>query len=151
MPRTIKIFPSVLLMLAASLVAFTQNVPEHSLYQRLGGYDAIASITDVFLGRMRADPRFNRFAGGRSADSRKRARQLTVDLLCQLSGGPCSYIGRPLKAAHSGLGVTVADWGAFLDHVAAALDQQKIPAAEKQEFLALFSSMKVEIVEAGGD
>ena len=140
---------AVVLALGLSVTAFTQNAPDRSLYQRLGGYDVIASITDAFLGRMRGDPRFNRFAGGRSLDSRTRARQLSVDLLCELSGGPCTYIGRPLQAAHSGLGVTAADWDAFIGHVAASLDQLKIPAPEKQEFLALFSKMKMEIVERG--
>ena len=134
MLRRINIFPgllpSVLLVLAVSLAASAQNPPQRSLYQRLGGYDAIASITDAFL-------------------ARTRARQLSVDLLCELSGGPCTYIGRPLQAAHSGLGVTAADWDAFIGHVAASLDQLKIPAPEKQEFLALFSKMKMEIVERG--
>jgi hemoglobin len=143
--------PSVLLACALSLGALAQNSPNRSLYQRLGGYDVIASITDAFLSRMRADPRFGRFAGGRSLDSRARARQLTVDMLCQLSGGPCTYIGRPLKAAHSGLGVTAADWDAFIVHVAASLDQLKIAAPEKQEFLTLFSRMKMDIVETGGN
>ena len=154
MLRRINIFPgllpSVLLVLAVSLAASAQNTPQRSLYQRLGGYDAIASITDAFLARMRADPRFSRFAGGRSLDSRTRARQLSVDLLCELSGGPCTYIGRSMKAAHSGLGVTAADWDAFIGHVAASLDQLKIPGPEKQEFLALFSKMKVDIVEGSG-
>ena len=140
---------AVVVALALSVAAFAQNPPQRSLYQRLGGYDVIASITDAFLGRMRADPRFNRFAGGRSLDSRNRARQLSVDLLCQMAGGPCSYIGRPMKAAHAGLAITDADWEGLIQHVAASLDQLKIPAPEKQEFLALFSKMKMEIVEAG--
>ena len=142
--------PTAVLSLVLSLTASAQNAPSRSLYQRIGGYDVIASITDTFLSRMRADARFSRFAGGRSLDSRTRARQLSVDLLCEMAGGPCSYIGRPMKAAHSGLGVTAADWDALVGHVAASLDQLKIPAQEKQEFLALLSEMKTEIVEAGG-
>ena len=140
---------AVVVALVLTVTASAQNAPARSLYQRIGGYDAIASITDTFLARMRADSRFNRFAGGRSLDSRNRARQLSVDLLCEMAGGPCTYIGRPMKAAHSGLGVTAADWDALVAHVAASLDQLKIPAPEKQEFLVLFSKMKMDIVEAG--
>jgi hemoglobin len=135
--------------IALGATALAQDRPEPSLYQRIGGYDAIASITDDFLGRMRSDPRFNRFAGGRSLDSRTRARQLTVDLLCQLAGGPCTYIGRPMKAAHAGLAIAEADWEAFLGHIRASLDQRKVPAKEKEEFLALFLNLKKDIVEAG--
>ncbi len=117
------------------------------LYQRLGGYDVIAAVTDDFLGRMRADPRFSRFAGGRSLDSRTRARQLTVDLLCQLAGGPCTYIGRPMQSAHAGLAITATDWDALMQHVAASVDQRKVPAKEREEFLALFAKLKMDIVE----
>ena len=154
-PRTTRtcsrLLPSAIFALALSLAASAQNAPERSLYQRLGGYDVIASVTDDFLGRLRGDPRFTRFAGGRSLDSRTRARQLSVDLLCELAGGPCTYVGRPMRAAHSGLGVTAADWDALIAHVAASLDQRKIPAKEKQEFLTLFSNLKNDIVEAGGN
>ena len=146
-----RLLPSVLLAIALPLAVSAQNAPARSLYQRLGGYDVIASITDAFLARMRADPRFSRFAGGRSLDSRTRARQLSVDLLCEMAGGPCTYIGRHMKAAHAGLGVTASDWDALVEHVAASLDQLKIPAQEKQEFLALFSGMKMDIVEAGSN
>lgn len=121
-----------------------------SLYQRLGGYDVIASITEDYMARMAADPHFSRFAGGRSLENRARARQLSVELLCQLAGGPCTYIGRPMKPSHEGLGITKADWEGMLEHIVAALDQRKIPAKEKQEFLKLFSKMKMEIIEAGG-
>jgi hemoglobin len=140
-----------LLAITLSAVAAAQNSGTPSLYQRIGGYDVIAAITDDFLGRMRADARFSRFAGGRSLDSRTRARQLTVDMLCQLAGGPCVYIGRPMKAAHAGLAIADADWEGLIAHVAASLDQRKIPAKEKEEFLTLFSNMKKDIVEAGGN
>src|SRR5215831_17438031 len=71
-----------------------------SLYQRLGKYDVIAGIVDDFLSHIRSDPQFSRFTG-RSQDSLKRARQLFVDQLCALSGGPCIYIGRDMKTAHA--------------------------------------------------
>ena len=122
-----------------------------SLYQRIGGYDVIASVTEDFFARMAADPLFSRFSGGRSLDSRLRARQLTVELLCQLSGGPCTYFGRPMKVSHEGLAITDADWEGMIEHIVAALDQRKIPAREKREFLALFSTMRKDIVEADGN
>ena len=32
-----------------------------SLYKRLGGYDAIAAVTDDLIGRLVADPQLNKF------------------------------------------------------------------------------------------
>jgi hemoglobin len=79
---------------------------ETSLYQRLGGYDVIAAVVDELFALLRADPRFSRFGMGRSIDSHQRSRQLLVDQICQLAGGPCFYIGRDMKTCHAGLGIT---------------------------------------------
>jgi hemoglobin len=41
--------------------AASQAAP--SLYKRLGGYDALAAVTDDFLQRLVGDPQFARFFG----------------------------------------------------------------------------------------
>jgi truncated hemoglobin YjbI len=61
-----------------------------TLYKRLGGYDALAAITDDFLGRLSTDPAFGRFFAGHSSDSIKRIRQHIVDQLCAVTGGRAS-------------------------------------------------------------
>jgi hemoglobin len=119
-----------------------------TLYERLGGYDAIAAIVDEFLGRLRADPMFARFGGGRSSDSTRRGREFLVSQMCELSGGPCKYFGRDMKTAHGGLAITTAEWEACLRHTADALDHLKVTAKAKEEFLALFERYRDEIVEA---
>jgi hemoglobin len=118
-----------------------------TLYQRLGGYDVIAGVIDDFLMRLRSDPRFARFAGGRALDTQQRARQLIVDQIAALAGGPCVYIGRDMKASHAGLGITEAEWQANRQHAAAALDKFGVAPREKEEFLAIFEKYKDDIVE----
>ena len=71
-----------------------------TLYKRLGGYDAIAAVTDDFIGRLAADKQLSRFLVGLSVDSQKKLRQHVVDQLCEATGGPCLYTGRAMKAAH---------------------------------------------------
>jgi hypothetical protein len=66
-------------------------------YQRIGGYDVIAAVIDDLFAILHDDPGFVRFFGGRSADSVIRSRQLLVDQMCALSGGPCHHIGREMK------------------------------------------------------
>lgn len=122
---------------------------EHSLYNRLGGYDVIAAVIDDLFTAMRADPAFTRFGAGRSIDSHNRARQLLVDQICQLSGGPCVYIGRDMKTSHAGLGITTAEWTGNLRHAEAALLAHHVADAERAEFLALFERYRDEIVEGG--
>jgi hemoglobin len=41
---------------------------ELSLYSRLGGYDAIAAVSENLLGRLMADPLLGRFWANRSDD-----------------------------------------------------------------------------------
>jgi hemoglobin len=118
-----------------------------SLYKRLGGYDAIAAVTDDFLGRLAADPTQSRFFVGHSDDSKQRIRQHIIDQLCQLTGGPCVYKGRDMKTTHKGLGITQADWDSSVKHLVATLDKFKVPEKEKNEVLTAVSGLKDQIVE----
>ncbi|MFB3920844.1 MAG: group 1 truncated hemoglobin [Terriglobia bacterium] len=120
---------------------------EKTLYQRLGGYDAIVGIVDAFLGQMRKDPAFERFGGGRSHDSLVRSRQLVIDQICFLAGGPCTYIGRDTKTAHTGLKITDKEWDASIEMFRVALNQQKIAGTEQQEFLAMIEKLRPDVVE----
>lgn len=139
------------LALALSLLVCTSVFADHhqtkTLYQRLGGYDALAAVTDDFIGRLATDKSLQRFFVGHSKDSLVRIRQLVVDQLCAATGGPCVYIGRDMKAAHQGMGISEADWNAAAGHLVATLDKFKVPEKEKAEVLAAISSLKNDIVE----
>ena len=122
------------------------EIPGQSLYKRLGGYDAIAAVTDDFIGRLVTDQQLSRFFIGASTDSKKRIRQLVVDQLCAATGGPCVYVGRSMKAAHEGLGITEGDWNAAVKHLVATLDKFQVAEKEKGELLGLAGSLKGDIV-----
>jgi hemoglobin len=118
-----------------------------SLYERLGGYDVIAAFVTDYVNRTRVDPRFARFGGGRGSDTKKKSLQLNIDYMCKVTGGSNYYMGRDMKTAHSGLGITEAEWAANMECMAEALDNCKIPPKEKAEVLALLGRMKRDIVE----
>ena len=118
-----------------------------SLYQRLGGYDAIALVVDDFITRLATDKRFEKFFTGFSDDSKKRLRQHILDQFCAAAGGPCVYTGREMRTSHKGLGITEADWDAAAKHLVEALDKYKVPEAEKNELPAFVVSQKKNIVE----
>ena len=160
MPSSLRATASVLLAAALVVavlghvaVAFAQDKPEksseQSLYRRLGGYDVIASVVDDFLGRLAKDPQFARFGTGRSTASKKRARQLIVDQLCSLTGGPCVYIGRDMKTSHVGLEITEAEWEASGKAMAASMEKLGIPQKEQQELGAIVNDLRADIVEKG--
>ena len=140
----------VLSLFGATILATTvlaQASTKPSLYKRLGGYDAIAAVTDDFIGKLLADARFTKFFAGFSTDSKGKIRQHIVDQLCNATGGPCVYTGRTMKQAHAGLGITEEDWNAAVQHLVASLDKFKVPETEKNELLAIASSLKGDIVE----
>jgi hemoglobin len=137
----------VTLSLGTGTFGNAQEKTEKSLYVRLGGYDAIAAVTDDFLGRLTKDPQFTRFFSGFSTDSVKRIRQLIVEQLCAAAGGPCFYTGRDTKKTHAGLGITEKDWDASAKHLVASLVKFNVPEKEKNEVLAFVTSLKKDIVE----
>jgi hemoglobin len=118
-----------------------------SLYQRLGGYDAIATATDDLLARLQGDPRIKDFWKGASADNRRKARQLIVDYMVEAAGGPAFYVGRDMKRAHAGMQITDSDWTVFMEHSAATLDHFQVPPREREDVLGFFKSLKGDVVE----
>jgi len=140
--------------LAVQVPAFAQSgdpsmkaqAQSSTLYQRLGGYDALAAVTDEFIGRLATDPQLGRFFTGLSTDSKQRVRQHVVDFLCQATGGPCGYHGRDMKTAHTGLNITEADWNSSVKHLTATLDKFKVPEREKSEVLQAIGGLKGDIV-----
>ena len=135
---------SMLFTLASSMPARAQ---EKSLYERVGGYNALAAVVDDFVGRLVADKQFEKFFVGHSTDSRKRIRQHILDQFCAATGGPCVYTGRDMKTSHAGLGITNADWDGAAKHLTASLDKFKVPEKEKGEILAFGTTLKNDIVE----
>jgi hemoglobin len=127
--------------------ALAQGAATESLYKRLGGYDALAAVTDDFVPRLVGDPQLTRFFTGASTDSRMRIRQLLVDQLCYATGGPCIYIGKSMKTVHAGLGITESDWQTMVKLLVQTLDQFKVPAKEQGELLTALGGLKADIVE----
>ena len=140
-------FLLALLIASSSAPQPTATAQEKSLYERLGGYNAVAAVVDDFIGRLVADKRFERFFVGHSKDSQKRIRQHIVDQLCAAAGGPCIYTGRSMRDSHEGLNISEDDWKAAVDHLVASLDKFKVAKREKDDLLGAISKFKPDIVE----
>ena len=119
-----------------------------SLYARLGGFDGISALVDDFAPRLATDPGMARLFGGHGRDSQLRQRQLAILYICEKAGGPCTYIGRPMKSTHTGLGITESDWETSMKHLAVSLDKLKITGKEREELMGLVDALKKDIVEA---
>jgi len=116
------------------------------LYKRLGGYDALAAVTDDFIGRLATDPKLGRFFVGLSNDSKTRVRQHVVDFLCVATGGPCKYTGRDMETVHTGLNITEEDWTISVKALSDTLNKFKVPAREQQDVVNAIVPLKSKIV-----
>jgi hemoglobin len=82
---------------------------QSSLYDRLGGKDAITAVVDDFVSACASDSRINaKFA----RTDIPRLKTMLVDQVCEAAGGPCTYAGRNMKGTHTGMGVTTGEFDA---------------------------------------
>ena len=122
----------------------TPPVPERSLYERVGGKDAIAAVVDDGIVNLAADTRINRHFG--KADIPSLRRHL-IDLLCQRTGGPCIYTGANMAAAHEGMLIRGDEFDALIEDLQKSLDKFRVPPREQAEVLAILRQMKNAIID----
>lgn len=115
-----------------------------SLYERLGGKDAITAVVETFVANVGADKRINGFFA--STDLAKLKLHL-VNQICEASGGPCKYTGRTMKRTHAGMGISNADFNALVEDLIGALDHHHVGKSEKEELLGVLGPMRSDIVE----
>ena len=137
-----KIFLIVLLLCS---VVFADT--KASLYERLGGYDAIAAVLDDFHVRLKNDPQLGRFWKYRGTDGKKRELQLLIDFVCAKTGGPVHYSGRDMGLTHIGMMISESDWNIFIMHLKETLKKFKIKEPEFGEVIAFVQTMKSSMVE----
>jgi hemoglobin len=119
-----------------------------TLYERLGGEPAIVLVVNDFVTIVAADDRIREqhrkhFMEGDVAGLKKKL----VDQIGEATGGPQKYTGKNMKDAHKGLEITNADFDALMADLVKALDNNKVPAAEKDELLRLLAPMRGDVVE----
>ena len=120
---------------------------EKTLYERLGGYDAISAVVNDLLPRLMSDSRLGRFWENRGEDGINREKQLLIDFLCSSAGGPLLYTGRDNKTSHKGMGISESDWEKFIGHLNATLEKFELPQQERDDVLGFIESTKADIVE----
>lgn len=115
-----------------------------SLYQELGGADALEAVIAEFYRRVLADPTLAPFFRGVQMT---RQHQRQVQFFTQLLGGPRCYEGRDMRAAHAGLGITDAHFGSVAGHLVGTLKELGVSQAHIDRVVALVAPFHDDIVE----
>lgn len=125
------------------------NDDQPSLYERLGGIFAIASVVDDFIDRVMANPKLN--ANPKVDEAHHRVppagfKYLVTEQVGWATGGPQTYTGRSMYDSHVELDITEDEWQSFLGDFQASLDKFEVPPAEQKELFAIVDSTKADIV-----
>jgi hemoglobin len=115
-----------------------------SLYERLGGLEAITAVVDSFVARCAEDERINRKF---ERSDIPRLKKMLVDQVCEATSGPCTYTGRDMRETHDGMGVTAGEFDALVEDLVATLNEFDVPQVEQEELLGLLAPMRGDIVE----
>ena len=120
---------------------------KESLYQRIGGYDIIAQFVDDLLARLQSDPDLSSYWKGHSNSSLRAERQLIVDYLGAMTGGPVYYCGRDMQEVHDGLNISARDWDIFIRHTQDSLNSVEISRKNHDDCMLIVDDVGKVIVE----
>lgn len=127
--------------------------PTPSLYDRLGGVYAIATVVDDFINRIMVNPKLNANAKVDEAHHKVPPpgfKYLVTEMVCWATGGPQKYTGKSMRDSHAHLDITEAEWQVFLEDLRDCLNHFQVPAQEQGELVAIVESTKNDIVKPAG-
>jgi hemoglobin len=131
---------------------WTQDKPATpSLYDRLGGLYPVSAVVDDFIERVYVSATLNAnpaISNARSAMRKPGLKVHVATLVCQVTGGPCKYVGKGMRESHATFHISEKEWDAAVVDFRASLDKFKVPGAEQRELVAIVQSTKADIVVA---
>ncbi len=115
-----------------------------SLFERLGGKNAITSVVEDFVARCAGDTRINKKFVRTDIP---RLRSMLIDQVSEASGGPARYTGRDMKTTHDGMKVTAGEFDALVEDLVATLNRFGVGTREQDELLGILGPLRSDIVE----
>ena len=131
------IFMTAILLTAAPAFA------DDTLFADMGGQGGIDKIVDSSVDNYLADSRIKAIFDESNID---RLRAEFKVQFCQVAGGPCSYKGHDMVAAHKGLHLTNADFNAVVEDLQDAMTKVGVPFTTQNRFLARLAPMQHQVV-----
>ena len=98
-----------------------------SIYEQIGGADAVDTAVDIFYRKVLADDRINRFFDGVDMDAQTAKQKAFITMAL---GGPNDYTGKDMRAAHKHLverGMTDLHFDAVVENLGATLTELGVP------------------------
>jgi hemoglobin len=140
---------SVIFALIIILFSLSSFAQEKSLYERLGGVKPISLVVDDFIDRLVNNDILNEnpmIKKGRVNSPDPYLKFQVTTLVCQVTGGPCTYTGLDMKSSHHHLNITAKEWQIMLDEFKKTLDKFQVPEKEQKELFDIVESTRKDIV-----
>ncbi|MBT9589757.1 MAG: group 1 truncated hemoglobin [Thiobacillus sp.] len=115
-----------------------------TLYERLGGADGIARLVEDAVDAHLSNP----VVKTRCENTKdiEHAKKMSREFFCAGAGGPETYTGRDMLAAHRGMNISEQEYVAVVDDILGAMDKNNLGADEKKDVLAILYSLKGDII-----
>jgi len=121
------------------------TVAENSLYERLGGYEAIAGIISSLYDRMLSHPLIWYYWKGLNDTSKAAECRLFSDLVCASTGAPDILQGDHMKDSYEGLGISKVERGVFVCLAAETAIESRLKERDQEELFSLLTRSKAAI------
>ncbi len=116
-----------------------------SLYERLGSETGIRIFVTDILKLHHQNPVIQwRYSKAEKSDAA--LIDLVVDLVASGTGGPQTYKGMDMRAAHKGMWCSEEEFLAVLDDIRKAMEMNQVDPQANAELMAIAYGMKAEIV-----
>nr|WP_263327416.1 group 1 truncated hemoglobin [Neobacillus sp. Marseille-Q6967] len=117
---------------------------EQSLYEKVGGEEAIAKVVDYFYSELvLKNPTVNQFF--EETDMEKQ-RQHQTKFISFALGGPKQYSGQSMAKAHEGMNLQPEHFNAIVKHLHDALAHFRVSEADIDTALTTVASLRDDIL-----
>lgn len=118
---------------------------EDTLYERLGGEEAIHAVVEEFYDRVLADEELKPYFADIDTDE---LREHQKGFISYVTGGYDDYEGPSMYEAHAHLHITDKAFDRVADHLDASLRACEVSEDDRRELLAEVATLRGEIVTA---
>lgn len=116
---------------------------EQRLYDELGQQQGISQLMESFVLEIAADERIIHHFENVDID---RFHRMLSEHICELSGGPCEYMGESMVTVHTGMNISRAEFNAVVEHLMTAMDEQQLPVSTQNRLLAILAAFHKEVI-----
>lgn len=135
----------------AVLVAAPASAEEKSLYERIGGYKAVAATVDDLVDRIYVNGTLNLNPALKAVhDLNERAafKLILATWVMENTGGPKVYFGRPMDKAHAHLSITSREFDVILHECKQTFYKFAVPEKELGELMSALEGLRGKVVTA---